>query len=236
MSVRHLVLLALGLLAFSMPVLAQDPLTLSYPTNFRDITGPNILTFTVGDVQRIGISVSHSDSPTTVYAAQGGTFLTLHQVASPLLTDRYAAVVPFDPALVGPWIITVVRGMESVSTVTPGLPVAVLMPFVVDPLVVDERQAPRLTWVWPDLGEALAAGLTLSIDIGVYDVEHREEFGLSWGPIAPGASGEVFSVAVPPGLEPGRLYAVVVVVVGKDADGNVLARSSTFGRRLFVAL
>jgi hypothetical protein len=228
--------LALALWALSMPVVAQNPLTLSYPTNFRDITGPNILTFTVGDVQRIGVSVSHSDRATTVTAAQGGTVLTLDQVASPLLTDSYAAVIPFDPALVGPWTITVIRGTESASIVTPGLPVAVPMPFGVDPLVVDERQAPRLTWVWPDFGEALAAGLTLSVDIGVYDVEHREEFGLSWGAIAPGSPGEVFSAAVPPGLEPGRLYAVVVVVVGKDADGNVLSRSSTFGRRPFVAL
>ena len=236
MRVRELVPLAGALLAFSMPVLAQNALTLSYPTNFRDITGPNILSFTVGDVQQIGVSVSRSDNATSVVATQGGTVLTLDMVPSPLETDRYAAVIPFDPALVGPWTITVTRGTETASIATPGLPVAVPMPFVVDPLVVDERQTPRLTWVWPDLGEALAAGLTLSVDIGVYDVEHREEFGLSWGQIAPGAPGEVFSVAVPPGLEPGRLYTVAVVMVGKDADGNILARSSTFSRRAFVAL
>jgi hypothetical protein len=231
--------LAMVLAAAATPGPAQEALLISNPYNFRDIRAANPLGYDAFDVQRIGLSINHSDLPTTVVATQGAAVLTIPIIPSAVIGDKYEIEVPFDPALVGPWTITATRGGMSASVQTPGLSTPVAIPFVVDLRIERPEDAPTLTWIWPDMSSALRAGAGFEVQLGTTEEDTRDEFLLIWGvrdaPIQVGAAGSPFAIRIPiEDVDPTRLYLFRVTVSLVDSGGNILARSTTFAPSLLT--
>src|SRR5688572_5260207 len=74
----------------------QQALVVSNPYNFRDTRAANPLGYDAFDVQRIGLSINHSDLPTTVIATQGTAVLTIPIIPSAVIGDKYEIEVPYD--------------------------------------------------------------------------------------------------------------------------------------------
>jgi hypothetical protein len=237
---RALGLASLLLSAVATPGPAQQQgLVVSDPYNFRDTYAANPLGFGPKDILRVGLRVNHSDRPASVVAVQGANVITIPVLPTAIEDDKHEIEMPFDPALVGPWTITVTRDGQSVAVQSPGVAEPVLVPFVTDLAVDLSNGLPELTWVWPDLTDVLAPGATMLVEIGVTEEDTRDEFILAWGlsdrgPIEVGAAGAQYRLGIPIGeLDANRLYLFRVVLTLVGPDGDFIARTWTYDDRLF---
>lgn len=215
----------------------EGPLILSHPYAIHTLTGPNPGSrYVPGDVMRIGVFANHSERGTTVVATQGGTSIDLPYYRGPILEDLFEANVPFEPTMVGPWIITVTRGAETASIETPGIPAPFALSLLEDIGIETVDGVATLTWRWPDLSDAYALGLTPVVKIRVMKEDNHDElllnFGLRDHPMVIGAGGELAAIRIPHGLEEGKLYVFRVHLQFMDGEGNLLAESVTFVPRL----
>jgi hypothetical protein len=230
--------LAVSLLALATASPAQEALTVSGPYNFRDTYAANPLGFDAKDILRVGLTVNHSGAATSVIAVQGATLVTIPLIPTAVEDDKYELELPFDPALVGPWTITVTREGQSVVVQTPGVQEPVAAPFVTDLAVVPPPANPELTWVWPEIGP-LPAGWTVQVDLGVTEEDTRDEFILAWGfsdhgPIELGAAGTEYRIGIPIWeLDPNRLYLFRVVLTVVGPGGDFIARAWTYDDRFY---
>lgn len=218
----------------------QEPFSVTGPYNFRDTYSVNPLGFGAKDFLRIGVTVTHSDLPTSVIATQGATVLTVPIIPSAIGDDKYGIEMPFDPALVGPWTITVTRDGRSVAVQSPGVTEPFLAPFVTDLAADLSTGVAELAWVWPELSGPLPAGSSFLVEIGVTEEDTRDEFTLTWGltdrgPIEFGAPGTEYRIGIPIWeLDSNRLYLFRIVVTLVGPDGDFVARTWTYDDRFFA--
>jgi len=233
-------LAVLVLVGSLVPAGAQEAtLTLTEPYAIRQLTGPNILNrMEPGDVMRLGVFASRSEQPTTVAAVQSGLHVDLPFYRGPILDDLYDRVIPFEPTMVGPWEMTATRGGETATVEAPGIPSLFSLPLLVD-LAAEKREGGGfLSWTWPDVSEARAAGLTVGVSIMATQEDNYDEYVLSFGlrdhPIVVGEAGERFSIAIPDGeLEGGKLFLFRVLLQFFDASNALVAESLTFADKLY---
>lgn len=222
------------------PAGAQETvLILTEPYAIRQLTGPNILNrMEPGDVMRLGVFASRSEVPTTVVAVQGDRQVNVPFYRGPILDDLYDTVIPFDPTMVGPWTITATRGGETATAEAPGIPTLFGLPLLIDLTAENRDGGGFLSWTWPDVSEAHAAGLTVGVSIMATQEDNYDEYVLGFGlrdnPIVVGEAGERFSIAIPDGeLESGRLFLFRVLLQFYDADQALVAESLTFAGKLY---
>lgn len=234
-------LVGLSAVIFSFAAGAQEgPMTLTRPYAIHTLTGPNPASrYVPGDVMRIGVFVTHSERPTSVVATQGDTRVDVPYYRGPIMDDLFDVAVPFDPAMVGPWTITVTRGSETAAIEAPGIPGAFTLSLLDDLHIETVDGVSTLMWRWPDLSEALALGLTPSVKILVMQEDNHDELLLSFGlrdhPIQIGAAGEQAAIRIPDELEEGLLYVFRVHLQFSDAAGNIVAQSITFVQKIHPA-
>lgn len=223
------------------PTRAQEvPLAVTSANVFRMITGDNLLGhYDPGDVLRIEVFVTRSMRPTTVVATRGDVRIDLAFYSGPMLDDLYQAAVPFDPALVGPWQITVRRGGDLATATVPGVPPAIAMPLIEDIHVETVGSDTRLAWTWPDLSSLRAQGLLIEGDIRVMQEDNLDQYQLNFGftrdPMAIGNPGDTYAVTIPGGLDGDGLFLFRVYLTAYGRDGNVVAQSVSFAPRLYAA-
>jgi len=216
----------------------EVPLAVTSANIFRMVTGENLLGhYDAGDVLRIEVFVTRSMRPTTVAATQGDVRIELSFYSGPMLDDLYQATIPFDPALVGPWQITVRRGGELATATAPGVPPAITMPLIDDIHVEIVDSEPRIAWTWPDLSALRDMGLILDGNIRVMQEDNLDQYQLNFGftrePMAIGNAGDAYAVTIPGGLEADGLFLFRVYLTAYGRDGNVVAQSISFARRLY---
>lgn len=236
-----------GAIVFAIAVLAaglargqEVPFAVTSANIFRMVTGENLLgQHDPGDVLRIEVFVTRSMRPTTVVATQGERRVELAFYSGPMLDDLYQAAIPFDPALVGPWQVSVRRGGNVVTTTAPGVPPAVAMPLIRDIHVETIDDEARLVWTWPDLSALRAMGLTIDGNIRVMQEDTLDQYQLNFGftrdPMAIGNAGETFAITIPGGLEHDGLFLFRVYLTAYGRDGNVVAQSISFAPQLHPA-
>ncbi|MCW5719369.1 MAG: hypothetical protein KIS68_16245 [Bauldia sp.] len=221
------------------PARAQDvPLAITSANIFRMVTGENLLRhYDPGDVLRLEVFVTRSMRPTTVVASHGELRIELSYYSGPMLDDLYQAAIPFDPALVGPWQITVRRGGAMVTATAPGVPPAVTMPLIEDIRVETVDSEPRIAWTWPDLSALRDLGLVVDGDIRVMQEDNLQQYRLNFGftrePMAIGEAGDPYAIPIPGGLEADGLFLFRVYLTAYGRDGNVVAQSLSFAPRLY---
>lgn len=238
---RTAILLAvLALVGSLAPAWAQSTaLMLTEPYAIRQLTGPNILNrMEPGDVMRLGVFASRSELPTTVAAVQGDRQVDLPFYRGPILDDLYDTVIPFDPTMIGPWTITATRGGETATAEAPGIPSLFDLPLLIGLAAENREGGGVLSWTWPDVSEARAAGLTIGVSIMATQEDNYDEYVLSFGlrdnPIGVGEAGERFSIAIPDGeLEGGKLFLFRVLLQFYDASHALVAESVTFAGKLY---
>lgn len=233
-------LAVLALVGSLAPAGAQEAtLTLTEPYAIRQLTGPNILNrMEPGEVMRLGVFASRSEVPTTVMAVQGDRQVDLPLYRGPILDDLFDTAIPFEPTMVGPWTITATRGSETATAEAPGIPSLFGLPLLIDLAAENREGGGALSWTWPDVSEAHAAGLTVGLSIMATQEDNYDEYVLSFGlrdnPIAVGAAGERFSIAIPDGeLEGGKLFLFRVLLQFYDPSGALVAESLTFAGKLY---
>lgn len=217
----------------------EAPLTLSHPHAVRIVTGPNIIgQYVEGDVLRIGVFASRSTALTTVIATQDDQQIPLPYYSGPLLDHLYEAIVPFEPAMVGPWTITASRGAETAVITVDGPASVFAVPLIEDIRVEIADGQAMLTWTWPDLSEARAMGLSIGGDVRVMQEDNHDEYILNFGfedePMAIGETGERYAVAIPGGLEDDKLF-LFRVYLNFYAAGQPVAQSISFAPTLYNA-
>jgi hypothetical protein len=219
---------------------AQDvPLAVTSATVFRLVTGDNLLNqYDPGDVLRFEVFVTRSMRPTTVVATHGDVRFALSFYSGPMLDDLYQGTIPFDPALAGPWEITVTRGGQTATATAGGVPPGVVMPLIEDIRVETADGEARLAWTWPDLSALRARGLEVVGDIRAMQEDNHVQYQLNFGftrePMAIGNAADAYSVAIPGGLENDRLFLFRVYLTAYDRGGNVVAQSVSFATRLYA--
>ncbi|MGV8838771.1 MAG: hypothetical protein ACWA6X_00555 [Bauldia sp.] len=239
MAARLLAIILATFAALTGTARAQEvPLAVTSVNVFRMIIGDNLLgQYDAGDVLRLEVFVSRSMQPTTVVARRGEVRIDLAFYSGPMLDDLYQATIPFDPALVGPWEITVRRGGKVATATTPGVPPAVTMPLIEDVRVETVDGQAVLAWTWPDLAGLGARGLMVVGDIRVMQeddlAQYQLNFGFTHDPMAIGMAGQAYAIPVPGGLEPDRLFLFRVYLTAYGPAGNVVAQSISFASRLY---
>ncbi|MCC6735901.1 MAG: hypothetical protein IT534_07200 [Bauldia sp.] len=240
MAARLLTWIAVAILALTGSAARgqEVPLAITSANVFRKVTGDNLLgQYDPGDVLRLEVFVTRSMQPTTVVATRGEVRVELQFYSGPMLDDLYQATIPFDPALVGPWEITVRRGGRAATTTAAGVPPAVTMPLVDDIRVETVDGQAFLAWTWPDLSGLQSRGLMVVGDIRVMQEDNLDQYQLNFGfthePMAIGRLGDTFNVAIPGGLEPDRLFLFRVYLTAYGSEGNVVAQSVSFAARLY---
>lgn len=217
----------------------EAALTLTTPYAIRQVTGPNVLNrMEPGEVMRLGVFANRSERPTTVVAVQGDRQVDLPFYRGPILDDLYDTVIPFEPTMVGPWTITVTRGGETATAEAPGIPSLFSLPLLIDLAAENREGGGVLSWTWPDVSEAHAAGLAVGVSIMATQEDNYDEYVLGFGlrdhPIVVGQAGERFSIAIPDGeLEGGKLFLFRVLLQFYDAGGALVAESLTFAGKLY---
>lgn len=145
-----------GLLA---PPAAADPISFGSAFAFLTNEGPN----TIGLISGLKLSVVVDEvSPnltTRGTAQQGATTRPLRNLfaesgftgLSGTARDQFGRTIPFDPALTGPWTVTLQNGGDSVTAVTNSLVGVPALPQPV-PTVVTPGLTPFITWTNPPSG------------------------------------------------------------------------------------
>ncbi|MGV8838958.1 MAG: hypothetical protein ACWA6X_01500 [Bauldia sp.] len=225
--------------AYSASAQVAPELILSHPHAARFVTGPNMLgRFLEGDELRIGVVANPSSTPTTVVAEHAGATFPIPYYQAAVIDEIYEIRLPFSADLTGAWTFGATRGTATATATTSGLPAAFAVPLLdqLDLREIDGEQV--LTWLWPDLSEAMALGLRIEADVRTMQEDNYDDFLIQYGLpehfIPPRAAGEEYVVHIPRGgLEAGKLFLFRVHLSFYNAAGQLLAQSVTFARHLY---